>query len=673
MKALFAPATLLMNRMIYPVKFALLGVLAFIAFASLMLALAGQLNSTIQRAESQMRGGELMHPVARMIELTQQHRGLSSMVLGGNQDASGRRAEREAEVQRALERVASELDETQRNSNLWRQIGSEWSSLRANGMQASRSENFARHTALIGVMLHWQGELSDQYGLGFAPEAGSFYLMNAAVNRLPMMLEYFGQLRARGSGVLAQGALDTEARLALAVLNEEIGIGLRLVERDLLKVAAVRPELATALNSAVREIHAKAREVDQVVQAIVMQDNLRVMPAQQFFELTTAGIAIGYSQVYEVLLPTLDTLLQQRRDEARNTLHLNILVLGVALLIIGYLSVGAYLSVMGSIRSLRHGSQQLAAGDLRTHINLDASDELRYVASSFNEMADSMRGLIGSIKHNAFQVADSAGDLAAASGQIHVSSQRQTDAASSMAAAVEQMTVGIEHIARSANEADGLARHSGELSDRGGQIVAAVVEQISEIAAESQRSARTIEELGERSSQISAIVDVIGDIAAQTNLLALNAAIEAARAGEAGRGFAVVADEVRKLAERTANSTREITDMVGLILEGSQQAVTRMEQGVERVNQGVERAREAGDAMQLIRDGAEKVLSTVAEISHALSEQSTASNEIAQQVETIANMARENGDAVGANHQTANRLGELADTLQQKISHFTTD
>ncbi|NIU60659.1 MAG: methyl-accepting chemotaxis protein, partial [Pseudomonas stutzeri] len=130
----------------------------------------------------------------------------------------------------------------------------------------------------------------------------------------------------------------------------------------------------------------------------------------------------------------------------------------------------------------------------------------------------------------------------------------------------------------------------GELSRQGGEIVAAVVEEISQIAVSVSDSARTVAELGERSGQISAIVGVIGDIAAQTNLLALNAAIEAARAGEQGRGFAVVADEVRKLAERTANSTKEIAQMVAAIQEGTEGAVQGMEQGVAKVNEGVARA-----------------------------------------------------------------------------------
>lgn len=255
--------------------------------------------------------------------------------------------------------------------------------------------------------------------------------------------------------------------------------------------------------------------IDAVVQDMVVRADFSSTSSAQFFDMTTEAISIGYAQMRDVLLPSLDGLLEQRIEDARQVLLGNLTVLLVVLAVIGYLSVGAYLSVMASIRSLRAGSERLAAGDLTTHIDLAARDELRFVAGSFNDMADAMRGLIGSIKNNSDHVADSARSLVTASGQIHVASQRQSDAASSMAAAVEEMTVGIESIARNAGEADALAHRSGELSRQGGEIVAAVVDEISQIAVSVGDSARTVAELGERSGQISAIVGVIGDIAAQ--------------------------------------------------------------------------------------------------------------------------------------------------------------
>lgn len=670
MKLLFSPAELLMNRLSYPIKFGVLGLLVFLAFASLMLTLAGQLNRTIERAESELVATALARPLSSLIELTQQHRGVSAMLLGGNTDMADRRSALQTRVDTAPVEMSQALAEDRRGTREWQAIGRDWDGIKRALQSWSQPQSYDAHTALIAQLLDFQTQVADAYGLTFDPEPQTYYLMTTAVSRMPFLIERLGRLRGSASAILARGEMSEPQRTALIVLTEQIKSATQDMERSIDKVVAERPELQPPLSRAVATMRERGQVIDAVVQDMVVRADFSSTSSAQFFDMTTEAISIGYAQMRDVLLPSLDGLLEQRIEDARQVLLGNLTVLLVVLAVIGYLSVGAYLSVMASIRSLRAGSERLAAGDLTTHIDLAARDELRFVAGSFNDMADAMRGLIGSIKNNSDHVTDSARSLVTASGQIHVASQCQSDAASSMASAVEEMTVGIESIARNAGEADALAHRSGELSRQGGEIVAAVVDEISQIAVSVGDSARTVAELGERSGQISAIVGVIGDIAAQTNLLALNAAIEAARAGDQGRGFAVVADEVRKLAERTANSTKEIAQMVAAIQQGTEGAVHGMEQGAVRVNEGVARAQRAGEAMGGIREAANQVLSTVAEISNALREQSAASAEIAQQVTTIARMAEENGEAVGSNHHTASRLSDLAGTLLDNVSRF---
>ncbi|MGE4474005.1 MAG: methyl-accepting chemotaxis protein [Stutzerimonas sp.] len=670
MKLLFRPAEALMNRFNYPVKFGLLGLLVFVAFASLMLTVVGQLQRTIERSAEELQATALARPVFRLVELTQQHRGLSAMLLGGNPAVTAKRAERESDVEAALAELSGALPAARQQLPSWQAIRQGWGEIRRDGLGWTQARNMRAHTELIQSMLRFNTELADAYGLTFDPEAESYYLMAAALDEVPYLIERIGRLRGSASAALAHGSMGDEQRVGLILLSEEIRGAMSAMQISLDKVIAQRPELRDTLEAASTRLREQAAGLDEVVQGMVQRGDFARVSSERFFAMASEAIGIGYQQIRETLLPSLDSLLNQRIAKAQRVLMLNVAVSLLALLLIGYLSAGAYFSVMTSVRRLREGSGRLAAGDLTARIELDTRDELRQVAASFNEMAAAMRGLIGSIRDNSDHVADSARSLVTASGQIHVATQCQSDAASSMAAAVEQMTVGIEHIARNAGEADSLAHRSGELSRQGGEIVAAVVEEIRQIAASVSESAHTVAELGERSGQISAIVQVIGDIAAQTNLLALNAAIEAARAGEQGRGFAVVADEVRKLAERTAQSTREIGEMVAAIQQGTSGAVQGMEQGVTRVNEGVVRAQRAGEAMHGIREAANQVQGTVAEISHALREQSAASAEIAQKVSMIAQMAEENGSAVGSNHQTASRLSDLAGTLLDNVSRF---
>jgi len=319
---------------------------------------------------------------------------------------------------------------------------------------------------------------------------------------------------------------------------------------------------------------------------------------------------------------------------------------------------------------MTEGASRMAQGDLTVRLRLKCEDEIREVADSMDSMADAFSRLLRNAQQNAAAVYQAASKLSQTSSQITLSSNQQSEAASSMAAAVEEMTVSVDHISQSAEEANALSEHAGKLSAEGGRLVGAVVGEMHKIAGSVNDSAKVIEELGRQSEQISTIVGTIKEIADQTNLLALNAAIEAARAGEQGRGFAVVADEVRKLAERTASSTQEISAMITAIQDGTAHAVASMKDGVARVEEGVTMTTRTGEAMTQIEQEAKKVVGMVGEISDALRQQSAASTDIAQNVERIAQMAETNNRNVSGSAATATELERLAAGLETEIGRF---
>jgi len=316
-------------------------------------------------------------------------------------------------------------------------------------------------------------------------------------------------------------------------------------------------------------------------------------------------------------------------------------------------------------------TRQIAAGDLTTPVNCEPGDNSSLLAG-IKDMQTTLGTMIGGIVQDAQQVSTAADQLLRASEEVADRARQQSDAASAMAASVEEMAVSISQVTDNAREAHGLSQDAGQLSEEGTSIIHNAATEMRKISDAVQASSTTIEELGRQSDQITSIVNTIKEIADQTNLLALNAAIEAARAGEQGRGFAVVADEVRKLAERTSLSTTEIAGMVNKIQAGTRNAVASMEAGVAQVATGVDLAGKAGESITRIREGSNRVSDVVNDITNAIREQGAASNQIAHNIEQIAQMSEESAAAVSHTASAARHLQTLSHSLHDAVSRFRT-
>ena len=311
-------------------------------------------------------------------------------------------------------------------------------------------------------------------------------------------------------------------------------------------------------------------------------------------------------------------------------------------------------------------------GDFTRSLPLLTHDELRDLAESYNRFAEKMRTMIGEVKSGTDELQQTADGLAALSARVAANSQQQSQDAYAMATQVEVMTYTLDGLASEAEGVQSVSGASSAHSAHGSEVIHAAAREMNEITATVNESSRIIQDLGQQSDQISQIVNVIKEIADQTNLLALNAAIEAARAGEQGRGFAVVADEVRKLAERTSNSTQEITAMIDKIQSGTRLAIHSMEGGVKRVGEGAALAQQAGAAITQIKAGVDQVVQAVDGICTSLKENALSNAENSRKVESIALLSEENSNAFQETARTIQYIDELARNLGNLVGRFRT-
>ncbi|QND83403.1 Methyl-accepting chemotaxis sensor/transducer protein [Chromobacterium vaccinii] len=299
-----------------------------------------------------------------------------------------------------------------------------------------------------------------------------------------------------------------------------------------------------------------------------------------------------------------------------------------------------------------------------------ARDEAITIARDIQEMRQGLREVVSNIQQNAHNVSNAARELASMSEEVAGGAQRQSEATTSAAATIEQLTVSINHVADNADQASSQARAAGELASRGGHNVQASVGQIGTVTQSVSSTSVQMRSLTDEVQRIGNIVTVIRDVADQTNLLALNAAIEAARAGEMGRGFAVVADEVRKLAERTTSSAQEITQMIGAIQQNAHRVVDSMAGSLTSVEAVSGSANEASSSMQEIESSTQSIVGTIASITSSLAEQRAASLTLAQNMEQVSQMAEQNSATVEELATTSSELNSLSQNLQHVTARF---
>ncbi len=676
MNALLLPALRLMNQLSYSRKMLLISIVFIAPLVLVISLLISDLNRQIAATKAESQGLKYIVALTPLLKHVPQHRGITATYLGGDKSFLGKlQAKRNAistDIQ-AIDTINRKFGSAFKAAAHWNRIKLSWKAL-ASGQHANEdpANIFQWHSALIADVIGLIQRVADKSNLTLDPELDSSYLMDTIITKLPSTIEALAQLRGLASSLLASKLVTADDKQKLLALAASTTIKRDTLTTGLESAFEANAGLRSQLSKELAQFGATQQAlIDAVSTNILNTENIYEveMEPTELFAIGSKAVNAGFG-LMEVTGIELEKLLAQRVGEKQGELNLAATGSLVALVIAIYLLIAFYRSVSNTITSLQQASNRLANSDLTVDFPCDSQDELGNVAAAFNTVTQNFHALIGQIGQSTTQLASASAQLQSSTAQARDGAEQQRGQTEQIANVMNEMSSAVRDVAHSTQEAEQAANQAHEETSNGQQVVGHTINTIDKLADEVEKAAGVIKDLETDSDKIGSVVDVIRGIAAQTNLLALNAAIEAARAGEQGRGFAVVADEVRTLASRTQSSTEEIQSMIQRLQTGISEAVKVMEESRSGAQDSVEQAARAGESLSSISSVVATITDMNAQIASASEEQSVVAEDINTNLSSIREVADTAASGARQSAQSSQDLSTIADELQQLVGRF---
>ncbi|MFT6464165.1 MAG: methyl-accepting chemotaxis protein [Halopseudomonas sp.] len=665
-----APAIALMNRLGYGMKFCLISVLFFIPLGIVSSMLVQQAYDRVELTQHALDSMALLRQNTAILRDAEALRDLDMIYVQLGQGEYAQDLEQRTQVLRksvidGLNGLALDADDPE-----------------AADLLAKRDELVNVYQGIAGESVRNRGAMSTQ-ALGEVSSLLSFsaayaglpqdydrnirQLSDLLINVTPNITSSLGNGRSVGAYSIGLGYLNSDASRDMDDLFEAMQ-RLRSDYEQVLALVLADSSL-TGLQS---YSQASLESLDEAIRIfeddIILANSLSGTWSDYFAQLTSE-IDKTYAFNQE-MLDTLAQVLEQRMAENFRSMMVLIVSLSLVGLLIIYLYAGFYMATRRTLKRLSVLMGHVAGGDMTVQVEVDSRDELGALASEFNDTVERIRELIRQVSQTAGEVHQQSQQVESISSESSHAVASQRSQIEQVATAMNEMSATSQEVARSAALAVTSAEQVNTETLNGRKLVESSVEGIGKLAGEIENSVKVINKLADDSSSISRVLEVIKGVAEQTNLLALNAAIEAARAGEQGRGFAVVADEVRTLARRTQQSTEEIEQMIARLQEGVSGAVKAMGASHGMTGSTVEASLKVQEALGNILKSVTQIVDQSQQIAAAAEEQTAVSHDIDHNIVQINQTGERTAEGARQAEQSSNRMGQLVKDLQHIISAF---
>jgi len=544
-----------------------------------------------------------------------------------------------------------------------------WAALQSEGSKLEVDQSNLRHDKLLTEVRHLYKHITASSSLIQDPALGTYYMVILANERLPQLRDLLTQVRDRAATIADFGLFQAEGYSGLRFRLDLISATLQELEADLTLLYQMEPAYRAELGQQADALIQLVRQGVETMENKMMKD--------QLVQLSTKEVQALGDKMDEAITALAGQVRQRLEADLHQRLAANqrhfwwvTAPLTAILLLYIYLMIGAYLSLRDTVGRVREIAARVNAQDLSQHIEIVGQDELAAISRDYNITLETLRTLMRRVRENGVTVVESATEIedrTCRSQEVIAAQQGETH---QVATAIKELAATSQDMAGNALQAARMTQEAQQVVGQGEAVVDRTIKAIDHINREVLRTAESIGQLEQQCSQIGGVISVIRGIAEQTNLLALNAAIEAARAGEQGRGFAVVADEVRSLASRTQGATVEIQQMIEQLQSGARASVNAMSATSREAQEGVGLAQEAQHAFGAITEKVDRMVDTNAIIASAIEQQGAVVNEIERNVVRISDGSDEALQVANAARDAARQIHQLTEQLRAMVQSF---